>query len=43
MKHNNHKIERFMDRHPSSSMFLASLALVGFLGGVAGWVAWLVG
>jgi serine/threonine-protein kinase len=43
MKHNNHKMERFMDRHPASAMFLASAVLVGFLGGVAGWVAWLVG
>ena len=43
MKHNNHKMERFMDRHPGSAMFLLSLGLVGFLGGVAGWVAWLVG
>src|SRR5690606_30206897 len=43
MKHNNHKLQRFMDRHPSSAMFVATAALVGFLGGVAGWVAWLVG
>jgi serine/threonine protein kinase len=43
MKHNNHKIERFMDRHPGSAMFMVSAAVVGFLGGMAGWLAWLVG
>ena len=43
MKHNNHKMERFMDRHPGSAMFVVSAAVIGFLGGVAGWVAWLVG
>jgi hypothetical protein len=36
-------MERFMDRHPSASMTLVSIALLGFLGGVAGWVAWLMG
>lgn len=42
VKHNTHKLERFLDRHPSSSMFLASAGLLGFLGGLAGWVAWLI-
>ncbi|MFO7567669.1 MAG: serine/threonine-protein kinase [Enhygromyxa sp.] len=43
MKHNNHKLERFMDRHPMSAVFMGSAALIGVLGGLAGWVAWLVG
>jgi eukaryotic-like serine/threonine-protein kinase len=43
MKHNNHKLGRFMDRHPGSSMLFAGATLLAFLGGVAGWVAWLLG
>jgi serine/threonine protein kinase len=43
VKHNTHVMERFLDRHPGSGMFMLSVALLGFLGGMAGWVAWLVG
>lgn len=42
MKANNTKMERFMDRRPLLSMGLIGLAGVTFLGGVAGWAAWLL-
>ena len=40
MKQSNAKMERFMDRYPAASMFLAAGTLLTFLGGLAGWVMW---
>jgi serine/threonine protein kinase len=42
VKANNTKMERFMDRHPIASMWLLSASVLGFLGGMAGWVMWAV-
>ncbi len=43
MKHHGHKIDRLLDRSPRKVMALTALAGLVFLGGVAGWVAWLLG
>jgi serine/threonine protein kinase len=43
MKVGNTKMERFMDRHPMASMGMMTLSVIGFLGGLAGWVMWAVG
>jgi eukaryotic-like serine/threonine-protein kinase len=40
MKAGNTKMERFMDRHPMASMWLMTASVLGFLGGLAGWVMW---
>jgi serine/threonine protein kinase len=40
MKAGNTKMERFMDRHPMASMGMMTLSVVGFLGGMVGWVMW---
>ncbi len=40
IKANNTKMERFMDRHPIASMWVLTVALLGFLGGMSGWVMW---
>jgi len=41
MKAQNTRMGRFMDRHPLGSMALALASILMFLGGVAGWIAWL--
>ena len=43
MKHNNHKLERLLDRRPGVVLSVAVMGVFGFLGGIAGWVAWLAG
>lgn len=43
MKHNTNLLERFMDRHPNSSVVVASTCVLAFLGGVAGWMTFLLG
>jgi serine/threonine protein kinase len=43
MKSNNTKMGRFMDRHPLVSMGMMTTGLLGFLGGLAGWVMWAMG
>ena len=39
MKHNNTRMERFMDRHPIGSLWLAGSTVAVTLFGLAGWVA----
>jgi hypothetical protein len=34
---------RFVDRHPGKVMQLLTVSAILFVGGVAGWIAWLVG
>ncbi|PRQ04494.1 Serine/threonine-protein kinase PknD [Enhygromyxa salina] len=43
MKVNNTRMERFMDRHPTASMWLAGMSALAFVGGVAGWFMWALG
>jgi serine/threonine protein kinase len=40
MKANNTKMGRFMDRHPITSMWVMTVAFIGFLGGLVGWGMW---
>ncbi|MFV8752647.1 serine/threonine-protein kinase [Nannocystaceae bacterium ST9] len=40
MKANNAKLMRLLDRRPGLMMQLATLSLLLFLGGLAGWLAW---
>jgi serine/threonine-protein kinase len=43
VKANNAKLMRFVDRHPGKVMQLLTASAILFVGGVAGWIAWLVG